>query len=180
MHCQQGGSPLVHPGVNSSSSSWQVCSDGKSCIDVSKWLSIDFDCFFQFVILRSWLVGCQEFQSKNIITFPHALHTCGICMLGAPTSIWCTLCDGWECIQYPNSSHKLCLYSSTGDVTSGHCSIALAWLCSLCVAQFRFLLQTVSWFFLAVDPLTALSLIGQCCTRRLELLVSLFHASQRS
>ena len=41
------------------------------------------------------------------------------------------------------------------------------------MAQLLFLLQTVRWSVLAVNPLTAVSLAGQCCTRRLELLVSL-------
>ena len=39
------------------------------------------------------------------------------------------------------------------------------------------LLQTVGWSILAVNLLTAASLAGQCCTRRLKLLFSLFHPS---
>ena len=35
--------------------------------------------------------------------------------------------------------------------------------------NFGFLLQTVVWSVLVVDLLTAVSLAGKCCTRRLEL-----------
>ena len=141
--------------------------------------------------------GGRKFKVKKLLTFVCTLHACVAHRMHAWCTKSCTLCNGWDVFEVQNSSLDICLYSqvpvmSRQDTTwlpectcySGSVPHAVYWNCDwavLCVAQLQFCCKLlVSLYSMAVDQLTAVSLAGQCCTQRLELLVSLFRASRRS
>ena len=136
--------------------------------------------------------GPRKFKLKQLsTTLPCTLHTWWhiVCMLGAPTStshVHCVTVEMYSKTRLASSACTVkyrrchirtllgCLSACaqcTEVVTSSQCVhvVQLRLCCKLLVGLYS----------IAVDPRTAVSLTGLCCTQRLELLVSLFRASQR-
>ena len=148
----------------------------------------------------------QEIQSKKkfLTTFPCMVHSHMANGMHAWCTKSCTLCTSWDILHKLKS--KTCVMNTACTVEYQQCHVRALFGClSECATLEVFHVQCteimaeaywavcvwrnfglvancelVSPYSMAADPLTTVSLAGHCCTRRLELLVLLFHGSQRS